>query len=256
MGTLWLNRPDKLNALSADMWEDIPKAVAQLEAEPSVRVIVVAGRGEAFTAGIDISMLAGLSPSGPSPAANARAVYQSVRRLQGTFDSLADTSKPVIAAIHGWCLGAGMSLISACDLRLAAADAVFSLRETRMGLVADVGALQRLPSSIGAAATAEMALTGDDFPASWASDRGLVSEVLADRDRLLEAAGTLAARIAANSPLVTTGIKKVLQASLGRPVEEGLDFVARWNSANLLSNDLTEAITAFIERRPPRFTGD
>lgn len=255
VGTIWLNRPEKLNAMSADMWEDLPRAVAAVEANESIRAIVVAGRGAAFTVGIDVNMLAGLAPSGPSQASNARTVYESVRRLQETFNCLADTSKPVIAAVHGYCLGAGMSLVSACDLRIAAGDAVFSIRETKMGLVADVGALQRLPAILGTATTAEMALTGDDYPAVWALERGLVSRVFDNHEQLIDAAHDLARRIAVNSPLVATGVKKVLRATQGRTVEEGLEFVARWNSSYLLSNDLTEAITAFFEKRDPDFKG-
>ena len=256
VATIWLNRPDKLNALSADMWEDIPAAVAAAEADESIRVIVVAGRGTAFTVGIDVQMLAGLTPTGPSAATRNLVVYQDVRRLQHTVNCLADTSKPVIAAIHGYCLGAGMSLISAADLRIASADAIFGIRETKMGLVADVGALQRLPAIVGTATTAEMAMTGDDYPAEWALERGLVSRVCDNHERLIEAAHDLARRIAVNSPLVVTGVKRVLQATQGRTMEEGLEFVARWNSSYLLSNDLTEAITAFFEKRDPDFKGE
>jgi enoyl-CoA hydratase len=256
VATLWLNRPEKLNAMSADMWEDIPRAVAEIDNDASVRVMILAGRGPAFSVGIDVHLLAGLTPTGPSPATRSLAIYDSVRRLQLTMSCMAASPKPVIAAIHGYCLGAGMSLISAADVRLAAEDAVFSIRETKMGLVADVGALQRLPDIIGTADTAEMALTGDDYPSAWALQHGLISRVSRDHDVLIEEAHDLATRIAVNSPLVTTGVKRVLQATRGRTVEEGLEYVARWNSAHLLSNDLTEALTAFLEKRAPDFSGD
>ncbi|MEX0865072.1 MAG: crotonase/enoyl-CoA hydratase family protein [Acidimicrobiia bacterium] len=256
VATLWLNRPEKLNALSADIWADLPRAVAALDSDDSVRVIVLAGRGTAFTVGIDVNLLAGLRPEGPSEATRNLRLYQSIRRLQGTISSLADASKPVIAAVHGYCLGAGVNLISACDLRIASSDAVFSIRETRMGLVADIGALQRLPKIVGHATTTEMALTGDDYEAGWALGRGLVSSVADDRDQLMSAVYDLARGIAANSPLVTTGIKRVLKANDGHTIEEGLEFAAQWNSSFLLSNDLTEAIGAFMEKRPPDFKGE
>ena len=256
VATLWLNRPEKLNAMSADMWADLPRAVAALDGDDSVRVIVLTGRGTAFTVGIDVNMLVGLRPEGPSEATRNLHLYQEIRRLQGTISCLADVSKPVIAAVHGYCLGAGVDLISACDVRIASSDAVFSLRETRMGLVADIGALQRLPKIVGHATTAEMALTGDDYDAAWALGRGLVSSVADDRDRLMSAVYRLARRIAANSPLVTNGIKRVLRANHGHTIEEGLEFVAQWNSSFLLSNDLTEAISAFMEKRPPDFKGE
>jgi enoyl-CoA hydratase len=255
VATIWLNRPEKLNALSEDMWADIPKAVADLDADDAVRVIILAGRGRAFTVGIDVGMLAAIRPDGPSAAATNMKVYQEIKRLQKTISCFADTPKPVIAAIHGYCLGAGANIISACDIRLASADALISIRETKMGLVADVGALQRLPAIVGLGTTAEMAMTGGDYSAQWCRDRGLVSEVFPDSASLLTGARELADAIAANSPLVTQGVKRILQANDGRTIEQALDYMAQWNSSFLMSNDLAEAMTAFIERRDPDYTG-
>jgi enoyl-CoA hydratase len=255
VATLWLNRPDKLNALSEDMWRDIPEAVAELDDDATVRVIVLAGRGKAFTVGIDLNLLTSLQPSGPSPAAGNRQLYTEIKRLQTTVSCLAETAKPVIAAIHGFCLGAGANLISACDIRLAASDATISIRETRMGLVADIGALQRLPGIVGSGVTAEMAMTGADYPASWVLDRGLVSRVYDDQDALMAGAREVAAEIAANSPLVTQGIKRILQANDGRTIDQALDYMAQWNASFLVSNDLMEAMNAFLEKRDPDFSG-
>ncbi|HEU4895675.1 MAG TPA: crotonase/enoyl-CoA hydratase family protein [Acidimicrobiia bacterium] len=255
VATLWLNRPDKLNALSDDMWRDIPEAIAELDSDETVRVIVLAGRGKAFTVGIDLSLLASLRPSGPSPAAENRQLYDEIKRLQATVSCLADTPKPVIAAVHGYCLGAGANLISACDIRFATADATISIRETKMGLVADIGALQRLPGIVGNGVTAEMAMTGADYPASWALERGLVSRVYEDHDSLMAGSAQVAAEIAANSPLVTQGVKRILQANDGRTIDQALDYMAQWNSSFLISNDLMEAMSAFVEKRDADFTG-
>lgn len=255
VATVWFNRPEKLNALSADMWSDLPDAIEELDRSEEIRVIVLAGRGSAFTVGIDITMLAGLQPSGPSPARGNFHIYTEIKRLQGTVNSLADTAKPVIAAVHGYCLGAGVNLISACDIRVASEDAVFSIRETKMGLVADIGALQRLPRIVGNGVTAEMALTGADYPASWAREHGLVTQVFDNAEDLLTGARELADEIASNSPLVTQGIKRILQSNDGRTIEQSLDYVAQWNSSFLVSNDLLEAINAFNEKRDPDFTG-
>jgi enoyl-CoA hydratase len=148
-----------------------------------------------------------------------------------------------------------MGLATACDILMASADAVFSVRETRMGLVADTGILQRLPTMIGPGQTAELAYTGKDIDAERAHAIGLVSDVFPDPTATLDAARRLANEIAESSPLVVSGIKQVLKANQGRTVEEGLEFVARWNSAYLISNDLTEAIAAFFEKRKPDFTG-
>jgi len=220
-----------------------------------VRVIVLAGRGKAFTVGIDLGMLASLQPTGPSPAKGNFHIYTEIKRLQATVSCLAETPKPVIAAVHGYCLGAGANLISACDIRLASADATISIRETKMGLVADIGALQRLPAIVGSGVTAEMAMTGADFSSSWALERGLVNRLYDDPDALLAGTRNLATEIAANSPLVTQGIKRVLQANDGRTIDQALDYMAQWNSSFLISNDLMEAMSAFTEKRDPDFTG-
>jgi enoyl-CoA hydratase len=252
---LWLNRPEKLNAMSADIWEDIPAAMAEIDSDESARVVVLAGRGRAFSVGIDVNMLAALQPGPGSPAESNQALYRTIKELQETASSLAHSPKPVIAAVHGYCLGGGMALATACDIRLASADAVFSVRETRMGLVADTGILQRLPTMIGPGHTAELSYTGKDLEAGRARSIGLVNDVFPDPATTLEAARRLAAEIAESAPLVVRGIKQVLAANQGRTVEEALDFVARWNAAYLISNDLTEAITAFFEKRKPDFTG-
>jgi enoyl-CoA hydratase/carnithine racemase len=256
IATLWLNRPEKRNAMSKDMWVDIPKAMADLDADKSVRVVVLAGRGPAFSVGIDISMLAGLQPEGDSQAASSLKLYDTIRRLQETNSVFARSSKPVIAAVHGYCLGEGINLVAACDIRLASSDAVFSIRETRLGIVADVGALQRLPGIIGSGHLAELAFTGKDIDATRARGIGLVNDVYPDHASLMKAAYELAGEIAANSPLTVSGVKKVLAANDGRTVDEALDYVAQWNSSFLMSNDLMEAISAFIEKREPDFKGN
>jgi len=255
VATVWLNRPAKHNALSADMWTDLPVVMRQLGDDPGVRVVVVAGRGPSFTVGIDLEMLAAIAPQGSSEADRRLHLLRTVKELQGTMSALADCPKPVIAAVHGFCLGAGLDLITACDIRLAATDAVFGVRETRMGLVADVGTLQRLPRIIPPGAVAELVYTGADFGADRAATIGLVNRVFPDIDGLLRGAAGLAAEIAANSPLVVQGAKAVLRAGEGRSVQEGLDYVAVWNSAFLISDDLSEAMAAFAERRPPDYKG-
>jgi enoyl-CoA hydratase len=254
--TIWLDRPEKLNAMSADIWADIPEAMESLNVDDSVRVVVLAGRGTAFTVGIDINLLASLQPSGESGAAENTATYEKIKVLQHTANSLADSPKPVIAAVHGYCLGGGLDLITACDIRLAARDAVFSVRETRMGLVADTGVLQRLPGIVGPGHTAELAFTGEDIDAARAKEIGLVNDVYDDYDTMLDAARTLAGEIARMSPLVTRGIKNVLSANKALTTEQALDYVAQWNASRLFSNDLVEAMNAFIEKREPHFKGD
>jgi len=256
VATLWLNRPEKMNAMSADMWADIPAAMSDLDADDSVRAVVLAGRGKAFTVGIDVNMLAGLQPAGASQAESNQATYNKIKELQLTASCFANSPKPVIAAVHGYCLGAGMDLITACDVRLASSDSTLSIRETRMGLVADIGTLERLPGIVGAGHTAELAYTGKDISGARAREIGLVNEVYDDGNAALGAAWAMADEIATMSPLVTKGVKAVLAANDARTIDEALDFVAQWNASYLFSNDLVEAMNAFVEKRDPDFKGN
>ncbi len=255
VGRLWLNRPAKKNALAADMWADIPAAVEELAGRDEVRVVIVAGRGDSFTVGIDLAMLMGLQADGASPADRNMRMYQQVKRLQSTMTAFETCPVPVIAAIHGYCLGAGIDLITACDIRLATADAVLGVRETRMGLIADVGTMQRLPKVIAAGHAAELMYTGGDIDGDEAARIGLVNRCFPDRAALETGAVALAEKIAANSPLVVRGIKAVLHAEAGMSTTAALDHIALWNTSFLESNDLGEALAAHLEQRPPDYTG-
>ena len=267
VATLWLDRPDARNAMGPAFWDDLPRAMALLSADHDVRAVVVAARGPHFSVGLDLkAMGAGLvagNPAGtgggverpPSAAARGHAIRASVLRMQAAVNSVADCRKPVVAAVHGYCIGGGMDLIAACDIRLAAASSVFSVRETRMAIVADLGSLQRLPRIVGAGHVAELAYTGKDIGAGRAREIGLVNDVHPDATATLEAARAMAGEIAANSPLAVQGTKAVLSANDGRTVAQGLDFVATWNAGMLSSDDLVEAMAAFMEKRDPRFTG-
>jgi enoyl-CoA hydratase len=183
-------------------------------------------------------------------------LYQGVKKLQKTFTSIAGCPKPVIAAVHGHCLGAGIDLITACDIRYTSADAIFSVRETKIAMVADVGTLQRLPSIVDPGRVAEIVYTGKDFGAEEAKEMGLVSRVFIDSAATYSAALALAREIADNSPLAVQGAKAVLTAGEGRSVEENLDYIALWNAAFIQSNDFVEATMAFLQKRPPEFTGE
>jgi enoyl-CoA hydratase len=269
VATLWLDRPEARNAMGPAFWSDLPLAMEELSEDRSVRAVVVAARGPHFSVGLDLKAMAGLLTGGddapvadgggggrsPSMASRAAAARPSIVRMQRSVSSVADCPKPVVAAVHGYCIGGGVDLVSACDIRVASADAVFSVRETRVAIVADLGSLQRLPRIIGKGHVAELALTGRDITAARAKEIGLVNDVLPDADAAVGAALRLAAEIAANSPLAVQGTKAVLRASEDRSVADGLDYVATWNAGFLASDDLTEAMTAFMEKRPPDFHG-
>lgn len=178
-----------------------------------------------------------------------------IQKLQRPFQRLHDLAVPTVAAIHGHCIGGGLDLVAACDIRYASQDAVLSLRETRIAIVADLGSLQRLPPLIGEAMTRELAFTGRDVSAGEALRIGLVTRVLPGRDEALSAALETARAIAANAPLTVRGAKAILNARLDAELKEGLDRVATWNAAFLASEDLAEALSAFLAKRPPAFKG-
>lgn len=258
VATLWLDNPGRRNAMGPAFWDDLPAAMTNLDADPSVHAVVVAANGPHFSTGLDLSVMGGTlmgGRGGESAYAQRMRLYREIRRLQGSISAVAACRKPVIAAVHGYCLGGGIDLITACDVRVASADAVFSVRETRIAIVADVGTLQRLPGIIGAGHVAELVYTGKDIDADRAREIGLVNSVHPDRDACVAAASAMAAEIAANSPTAVQGSKEVLHACADMTVEEGLDHVALWNSVFVFSDDVTEAMTAFLEKRPPRFTG-
>jgi enoyl-CoA hydratase len=260
IATLWLDSPERRNAMGPDFWRDLPVIVDELAADDEVRVVVVAAKGPAFSVGLDLKAMgatvAGAGGESSSPAARSTQFLKDVARMQAAITSLEACPKPVIAAVHGWCIGGAIDLITAADIRLASADAIFSVRETRMAIVADLGTLQRLPKVVTAGHVAELAYTGKDIDAGRAAQIGLVNDVLSDQEATLKAAYAMAAEISANSPLAVQGTKAVLKATAGMSVAEGLDYVGVWNAAFLRSNDLTEAMVSFMEKRPPVFKGD
>ena len=262
VATLWLDRAEKRNALGPAFWTDLPVAMGAIGADREIRAVVVAAKGPHFSVGLDLVAMAGLSGSPTtgdgrplSMAARAQTARAEVLRLQASVSSVAECAVPVIAAIHGYCIGGGVDVSAACDIRLASADALLSVRETKVAIVADLGSLQRLPRIIGRGHVAELAFTGKDITAARAREIGLVNDVSADADSVLADARALADEIAANPPLAVQGTKAVLTACEDRSVADGLDYVATWNAGFLASDDLTEAMTAFLEKRPPNFTG-
>jgi enoyl-CoA hydratase len=252
-----LHRPDRGNALNAALMEEFHDALWRLDADDRVRVVLLRAEGPHFCTGLDLSAApVDFAPIFAERGAGGRQhLLDLIRRLQAQVGAPAAISKPVVAAIQGLCLGGGLDLASAADLRLASADATFSLREAAVAMVADLGSLQRMPRLIGEAATRELAFTAKNISADRALALGLVSQVLPDAAALLDAARREAEAIAAHSPLVTRGIKQVLRAQDGMSVSAGLEHVALWNSAFLQSADLAEAFSAFAQRRAPQYQG-
>ncbi len=236
---------------------DVETIFRRIATEREVRVVVVQSTAKAFSFGLDLrAAMAELGPLlGGSLAAGRMELLGIIKRLQGAFDVIQSCPVPVIVAVHGACIGGGLDLIAACDIRLATRDASFSLRETRIGIVADLGSLQRLPRICGQGVLRELAFTGKDISSARAEAIGLVNELYEDVTSLHAGARKLAAEIAANPPLTVRGVKAVLDYGEGKSVADGLAYVAAWNAAFLASEDLTEAMMAFVEKRPARFVG-
>jgi enoyl-CoA hydratase len=265
IGILWLDRAEKRNAMNPPMWTAFPDALAALLEDGEVRAIILAGKGKSFCVGLDLAAFQGGGAggagegnmAGPLSGATANLRQLEVTRgFQRSITAIAEAPVPVICAIHGYCLGGGVDIATACDIRIASKDATFSIRETKIGIVADVGTLQRLPKIVTAGHVAELAYTGKDISAARAEEIGLVNSVHDDFDAAYQAAIEMAMEIAANAPLAVRGTKFVLSQSEDLTTEQSLLFNGIWTMITTLnSNDLKEAMTAFVQKRPPTFTG-
>jgi len=259
VGTIWLDRPDKYNALSEPFWLAIPEALKSLEADTDIRSIIVAGRGKHFCVGIDLvqsGMGTHQRPAGESEAVANLKQLQGTSKFQASIYRLSECPLPIIAVVHGHCLGAGIDMITACDIRIAAADSNFSVRETRIGLVADVGTLQRLPKILNAGHVAELAYSAKDINAARAEKIGLVNDVYETFDAAYAEGMALATIIAANPPMAVRGTKFMLQQGETLTTEQSLLMNGMFTMiTSLKSNDLQESMHAFAERRPPVYTG-
>jgi enoyl-CoA hydratase len=248
----------KASRMGPAFWREMPEAFAWLDASPDVRAVVLRGEGEHFSHGLDLATMGGELAAviaDGSMAKERTVLLATIERLQRAVTCVAACRKPVIAAISGWCIGGGVDLATACDVRLASEDARFSVREIKLAMVADIGTLARLPAIVGQGHARLLALTGDDIDAARALRIGLVEDVYATPALMFDAARALAARIAANPPLVAEGVKQVLNAASERAAADSLRTVALWNAAFLPSHDLREAMTAFMTKRAPSFEG-
>jgi enoyl-CoA hydratase len=250
-----LNRPDKANALDHKLWFEIGDLANWVSTTPEIRALVLQGAGKHFTAGIDFSLIMQIVGETASlqDGHKQEALRTKIIALQASFTALENCSKPVIASIQGSCIGGGIDLITACDIRYASEQAVFSVKEIDLAIVADIGTLQRLPPIVGEGVARELAMTGRKFSAQEAQDMGLVSKVFADHDSLNAGVREIAEQIASKSPLTQRGIKHVMNHCRGRTVADGLNYVATWNAAMLMSTDAQEAMAAMMQKRQAEF---
>jgi len=249
-----MNRPEKANCMSPDFWEDLPRLVRQCETDDVIRAIVISGEGRHFTSGMDLSTFQGvLGLLDGEPGRASFALRELILKLQGTFSALDNSPLPVIAAIHGACVGGGIDLITACDIRVASIDAYFSIEEINIGMAADVGTLQRLPKLIPPGIARELALTGRRFSAQEANGWGLVNTLYESRQEMIDGALQLAADLASKSPLAISGTKMVSNYARDHSVADGLEQIALWNAGMLRPKDLMTAIEAKMSKKDAVF---
>jgi enoyl-CoA hydratase len=251
---LVLNRPDRSNAMSQDFWKDLPRLIDEFAGDETLRCVVISGEGRNFTGGMDLSAFADIAKLfEQEPGRAAFQMRNVILSLQNAFNAIERAPFPVIAAIHGACIGAGVDLITACDMRIASSDAFFAIEEIHIGMAADVGTLQRLPKLIAPAIAAELAYTGRRFSAEEARSFGLVSSVHETQQAVLDAAYELAESVARKSPLAIAGIKRNLAYARDHSVADGLDYIATWNGGMLRPTDLMTAVQAKIAKREADF---
>lgn len=253
---LTINRPTHRNALSQDFFIEFPKALTSLDHNPAVAVIILTGAGDHFCSGIDLHTLTSLQSNSHSSdrGRTGERLRRDIKRLQSAVTALEECRKPVIVGIHGACIGGGIDIVTACDVRYSTTDAFFAVKEVDLAITADLGTLQRLPGIVGFGNAMELALTGRRFSGLEAKELGLVSRVFGSKLDLDQHIATVAEEIAAKSPLAVTGTKAVLLKTRDMSLDQGLDYVATWNSAMLFSDDLKEAISAFFQKRKPTFS--
>lgn len=255
VATVSFNRPDKANALHMEAWDEMKSIFEQLSQTLEVRVIILKGEGKHFCAGIDLELLMSLNDMKKVSCEGRRGeqLRKFILKLQDAVSSIEKCSKPVIAAIQNGCIGGGVDIAVACDMRYCTDEAYFTIKEIDMGMVADLGTLQRLPKLIAPGVVSEMAYTGRKVYGSEAFALGLANRSFGTIEELHSGVTEIAQTIAAKSPLSIRGIKEVLKFSRDHTVEDSLQQIANWNAAMILSDDLTEAFKATLEKRAPKY---
>ncbi|GBF49539.1 enoyl-CoA hydratase [Leptospira ryugenii] len=255
---LYLNRPDKRNAMNWPFWRDLPEVIQTIDADPKVHAFIIAARGKSFSTGLDLEQFfSEFQHIVQGELGDHREkLYHLILDMQKGINAVYDSKKPSIALIQRHCIGGGLDLISACDVRYASKDASFSLREAKVGIVADMGSLQRLPAIIGQGNTRELALTGKDIDANEALRMGLVTKVFDTEEEMFAYGLKTAHEIAENPTIVIRGVKQVMNASAHFNLKDALNYVAVWNASMLDTKDFRQAIQGFREKKRPIFNSE
>ena len=250
-----LSRPEALNSMNADFWVELPQCMRDIEASGEARVIVISSTGKHFSAGMDLGVFSNPKsvPMGGDPGRMAENLRRVVMQLQATLSSLEEVRLPVLAAIHGGCIGGALDMVCAADCRYATADAYFTIKETELGMTADVGTLQRLPKLIPQGVVRELAFTGRNFSAQEALALGLVNQVFESQEAMLDGVMAIAAQIAKHSPLAVTGCKEMLNYSRDHSVTDSLKYMATWQSGMFRPHDMMKTFQAKATKSQAQF---
>ncbi|MCC5809033.1 MAG: crotonase/enoyl-CoA hydratase family protein [Ectothiorhodospiraceae bacterium] len=255
---LVLNRPEKRNSMIPAFWRELPEAIRDIDDNVRARAVVISSTGPHFTSGLDVSVFGGLAEKHgeKDPMARRQAglrFYQNVRQMQETFSSLERCRVPVLAAIQGGCIGGGVDLVTACDMRYATRDAFLTIHEINVGMTADVGTFPRIFKLLPEGVARELAYTGRRMPAEEAQQLGLVNRVYADHDAMLQGVMEIARDIASKPPLAVHGCKRMANYARDHSTADGLDYIGIWNASMLQPEEIMEAMQANAEGRPGRF---
>ena len=259
VGHLVLNKGEDLNKMTMNFWYELPRILDEIDRDASLRVLILSSTGKHFCAGMDLKNFGTLGSDSekktnvPDKARIGENLYRVAKELQDMLSKLEKLRIPVLAGIQGGCIGGGLDLVTAADMRFASKDAFFCIQEVNIGMAADIGTLQRLPRVIPEGKVRELAYTGRRMPAEEALEAGLVNEVYESHEEMVSGLKEMAAVIASKSPLAVYGTKAILNFSRDHTIAEGLEYNALWSGAMLPQEDMAEAMMSNMEKRDPEF---
>ena len=259
VGHLILDKGEDLNKMTMNFWYELPRILDEIDKDASLRVLILSSTGKHFCAGMDLKNFGTLGNDAekktnvPDKARIGESLYRVAKELQDMLSKLEKLRIPVLAGIQGGCIGGGLDLVTAADMRFASKDAFFCIQEVNIGMAADIGTLQRLPRVIPEGKVRELAYTGRRMPAGEALEAGLVNKVYESHEEMVSGLKEMAAVIASKSPLAVYGTKAILNFSRDHTIAEGLEYNALWSGAMLPQEDMAEAMMSNIEKREPEF---
>lgn len=252
---LQLNRPNERNSMNKAFWQEFPQAIRELDSSGEIRALVISSSGKHFSAGMDLEVFSNPDPKLFNGEAGRRAenIRRLVGQLQDCFNVLEEVRMPVLTAIQGGCIGGALDLVCAADMRYCTEDAYFTIKETELGMTADLGTLQRLPTLIAPGLARELAYTARKFPAQEALSAGLVNQVFNDSGSMLAGVMEIAKQIAVRSPLAVTGCKQMINYARDHSTADSLSYMATWQAGMFQPTDMMQTFSAKMQGKQPEF---